>query len=47
MRSPTTRRGFLAAAAAGSAASLAGCAGLANDGPAAGTDDSTEWRYPA
>lgn len=46
-RSPATRRRFLACVAAGGAASLAGCTGLAEDGPTPGSDDSTEWPHPA
>ena len=46
-RSRTTRRRFLAAAAAGGAASLAGCRALGDGRPTPGTDDSTEWPYPA
>jgi len=42
-----TRRRLLAAAAAGGAATLAGCRGVGDGGPTPGTDDSTEWPYPA
>jgi len=42
----TTRRRLLTCIAAGGAASLAGCAARDAD-PAPGTDDSTDWPYPA
>ena len=42
----TTRRQLLGAAAAGGAATLAGCAGFDDGAPTPGTDDSTEWPYP-